>query len=319
MDELVIEEKKYLSSKKAAKLTGYAKDYVGQLCREGKVEARLVGRNWYVLETSIMDHRFGAVSETKEESSSTSGIPTAEPVKIPENGLEYKWNPPIYTTESYSSLPTEVRPSLQEQVSTPLLTPEIEENKPYILNDMQSAWQEWFEKQKEAEKLLPDASEMMLPEADEELKEVDNYQDIISENVPVVLNSEHNDGDDEYSTEEVSIPIRHVSERSPIEPVEIEKEEYIPISRRREEVVYQTEYSSQAYDNKRQSKAPKQSVQRVKASKGPFLIKVIILSVAAIFAAVTYLAFSSREAAEGGEANIIVNYLTGVSTIDSHK
>lgn len=59
MDEILIEEKKYVSSKRAAKVTGYAKDYVGQLCREGRVPARLVGRSWYVLESAIHDHRFG--------------------------------------------------------------------------------------------------------------------------------------------------------------------------------------------------------------------------------------------------------------------
>ena len=59
MDEILIEEKRYISSKRAAKITGYAKDYIGQLCREGRVPARLVGRSWYVLETAIQDHRFG--------------------------------------------------------------------------------------------------------------------------------------------------------------------------------------------------------------------------------------------------------------------
>src|SRR3989344_3577258 len=59
MDEILIGEKKYVSSKQAAKMTGYAKDYVGQLCREGRVPARLVGRSWYVLESAIQDHRFG--------------------------------------------------------------------------------------------------------------------------------------------------------------------------------------------------------------------------------------------------------------------
>lgn len=58
MDELTIDGKIYLSSKRAAAITGYAKDYVGQLCREGRVEARLVGRSWYVYEPSIMKHRF---------------------------------------------------------------------------------------------------------------------------------------------------------------------------------------------------------------------------------------------------------------------
>ncbi len=66
MEELVIGDTKYISSKRAAEITGYAKDYVGQLCREGRVEARLVGRSWYVREASIRDHRFGPSEEKKE-------------------------------------------------------------------------------------------------------------------------------------------------------------------------------------------------------------------------------------------------------------
>lgn len=92
MDEILIEEKKYISSKRAAKLTGYAKDYIGQLCREGRVPARLVGRSWYVLEAAIQDHRFGDqttsfTSEVQKErddvsmSPLTSGFPRYETVK----------------------------------------------------------------------------------------------------------------------------------------------------------------------------------------------------------------------------------------------
>ena len=65
MDELTIDDKKYVSSKHAAKLSGYAQDYIGQLCREGRIPARLVGRSWYVLESALKDHRFG--KEEKEE------------------------------------------------------------------------------------------------------------------------------------------------------------------------------------------------------------------------------------------------------------
>ncbi len=42
MNELTLDGKTYVSSRRAAEITGYAKDYVGQLCREGHVEARLV-------------------------------------------------------------------------------------------------------------------------------------------------------------------------------------------------------------------------------------------------------------------------------------
>jgi len=53
MEELVLEGKKYVSAKRAAKLTGYTKDYVGQLCRAGKLPAQMVGRNWYIEASSV--------------------------------------------------------------------------------------------------------------------------------------------------------------------------------------------------------------------------------------------------------------------------
>ncbi len=95
MDELVIGEKKYISSKKAAELTGYAKDYIGQLCREGRVEARLVGRSWYVLESSIAEHRFGKQEEVVKE-------PEAEESEVVE---ESGWKSPRYVTETVATLP----------------------------------------------------------------------------------------------------------------------------------------------------------------------------------------------------------------------
>lgn len=94
MDEILIEEKKYVSSKRAAKITGYAKDYIGQLCREGRVPARFVGRSWYVLESAINDHRFGdekspvttsvdAIAMKTDESPKYEAVPAQEPITAP--------------------------------------------------------------------------------------------------------------------------------------------------------------------------------------------------------------------------------------------
>ncbi len=93
MDELTLDGETYVSSKRAAKITGYAKDYIGQLCREGRVKARQVGRNWYVLESSIREHRFGDDLRDKAESKTpkvTSG----------------HWEQPKYSSESVSTLQT---------------------------------------------------------------------------------------------------------------------------------------------------------------------------------------------------------------------
>jgi hypothetical protein len=56
VDELEIKGKKYISSKRAAEITGYAKDYIGQLARAGKVAGTRFGRAWYVDETALLTH-----------------------------------------------------------------------------------------------------------------------------------------------------------------------------------------------------------------------------------------------------------------------
>ena len=50
MDEIEFDDNIYARQKRAAQITGYAKDYVGQLVPRGVGRGALVGRNWYVLE-----------------------------------------------------------------------------------------------------------------------------------------------------------------------------------------------------------------------------------------------------------------------------
>src|SRR3989344_5191813 len=51
------EGRNFISAKDAAKLVGYVPDYVGQLARGGKLEAKMVGRAWFVSRESILKHR----------------------------------------------------------------------------------------------------------------------------------------------------------------------------------------------------------------------------------------------------------------------
>lgn len=53
-DKLVFNNKKFLSSKNAGEFSNYTNDYVARLCRQGKVEGRIVGRTWYVEEQSFL-------------------------------------------------------------------------------------------------------------------------------------------------------------------------------------------------------------------------------------------------------------------------
>lgn len=119
MDEILIGEKKYVSSKQAAKATGYAKDYIGQLCREGRVPARLVGRSWYVLESAIHDHRFGNPENqpVEEQKPASQDHPT--------------WEAPRYEASEVDVLPSVNR---------------LRDAEPQAPEPLQDAWQAWFDR-----------------------------------------------------------------------------------------------------------------------------------------------------------------------------
>lgn len=57
METLVLDGKEFVKASRAAKDLGYTADYVGQLCRSGKVQARLVGRTWYVQKDELAQHK----------------------------------------------------------------------------------------------------------------------------------------------------------------------------------------------------------------------------------------------------------------------
>lgn len=130
MDEIIIGEKKYISSKQAAKMTGYAKDYIGQLCREGRVPARLVGRGWYVLETAIKDHRFGD-QKTEEEVETEPVAPAFPPT----------WEAPRYEASSF-----EVLPSINRLQDAKESVPEEEEAGSEVAQHLQDSWRAWFDR-----------------------------------------------------------------------------------------------------------------------------------------------------------------------------
>ncbi|MDC1205226.1 hypothetical protein N8083_00055 [Candidatus Pacebacteria bacterium] len=55
----------YVKASSIARDLGYTADYVGQLCRSGKVDAQLVGRSWYVSDESIRTHKGSRYRSTK--------------------------------------------------------------------------------------------------------------------------------------------------------------------------------------------------------------------------------------------------------------
>ncbi len=68
-DSLILEGKTYISARRAAKIINYAQDYVGQLCRSGKLDCKMVGRSWFVTEESLLAHRESAIDSTLDKGS----------------------------------------------------------------------------------------------------------------------------------------------------------------------------------------------------------------------------------------------------------
>ena len=58
LDSIVsFDGKDYVSASKAAKLTSYNQDYIGQLARAGKILSRQIGNRWYVERVGLLVHK----------------------------------------------------------------------------------------------------------------------------------------------------------------------------------------------------------------------------------------------------------------------
>lgn len=165
MDELLIEDKKYISLKQAAHATGYAKDYVGQLCREGRVPARLIGRNWYVLETALQDHRFRPTKDQSVKNEEVKGASVVRPV------FTQTWQSP-----RYEAAPVDVLPSVNRlrEVGDAVSQPELESDSgtDEALEPRDNSWKEWFDRFDSVAKIVATpATPATMGELQEEARE----------------------------------------------------------------------------------------------------------------------------------------------------
>jgi len=67
MDTVVFDGVAYVKASTLAKRFRYTTDYIGQLCRSGKVDARLVGRSWYVNEAALIAHKEARYQPTRSD------------------------------------------------------------------------------------------------------------------------------------------------------------------------------------------------------------------------------------------------------------
>lgn len=87
-DEIFLEGKTYLSSKRAARETGYVQDYIGQLARKGLVDAQRVGGLWYVFPASLEAYKRNAEAFTPQPPKQTAPVQNAETI-VSFDGKDY--------------------------------------------------------------------------------------------------------------------------------------------------------------------------------------------------------------------------------------
>lgn len=296
MDELTIGDKIYISSKRAAEITGYAKDYVGQLCREGRVEATLVGRSWYVLETSIRAHRFG--SEDQSQPHPNSNLDAAN-----QKATVSTWDTPKYVPEEIVEVPQIEKKPINLIESAPEPAPEPVQRVEATVEDMQTAWREWFAT-RNREKLI-ESPEVIDARAAEEPAEQPDKQ---GEEPEQSDGSEYEAAADQTET----VQIRRVVEKQPIEvrdPIPSTPEIEEPVMIRKQKSMPYVAPAEPAYRTRSRSKGRKGSYLAVRA---------LLVSLALIAAAVAVIGTGNAEAFLGTEARMYepVKFLGGTRTIE---
>jgi hypothetical protein len=287
MEEITIGDKIYISSKRAAKITGYAKDYVGQLCREGRVEAKLVGRNWYVLESSIREHRFG-----KEE---------VAPVQVVEQ------------TEAPNLIQTWQKPQYESQV--PVMVPELSPRGPVLepvgtkaVADMQSAWREWFQ----------DKNQMTLPSGEDDFKE---------EYLPVVLEEKVDEEVAEDKEEEVVLSRIQEPEVESNDGVENDEEEEVILHRSYDsrEAGEQVPVTEVPVVDLTHRVSPRLENKPAKGNGGAIIVRSLLLVLAFVAAIISAFGtgyaerFLSGTSLNLGAQRQVIEFLGGTSTVEKGK
>lgn len=111
--------REYVSAAKAAGITGYHQDYVGQLAREGIVLSRQIGTRWYVDREALMRHKKQKDALLAAVQVEAVGIRPSKPSALERNDVGYSGGGPYmtYTRDEQDLLPTISSSSIRESVS----------------------------------------------------------------------------------------------------------------------------------------------------------------------------------------------------------
>jgi len=316
MNELTIDGKLYVSSKKASELTGYAKDYVGQLCREGHVEARMVGRSWYVLETSILAHRFGGDPHAESLNTTDSVEAEKEPVSAPNAWGQATYVPDMAPTMPIPTFVQNAQPNRTADTAAPTAE---------TLTDMQAAWKEWFAQKQDTLIETPEIIDEREEEAEREAQvEEDMAESVIESAEPVSIQPIYQPEQeaeqphhDEIEEESEPVPIHHTSETPRYSAAVPEERNYPTVERemvRQEEEEVVLTKKERRYAMVQARKARK--ARRSKVGTGSVILRAMLLATIVLTVAITAIGtgFAERYIHEDKALLPVFNYLGGTST-----
>lgn len=192
--------KDYISANRAAKITGYNQDYIGQLARSNQILSRQVGKRWYVDRESLLKH--------KEEKDALLAAVQVESVGLakPED-LQPVQEPEPTPLEEVAVEQEVTHFSYVKEEEAPLI-PEFETEEPEPMPE--------FPRRKVAE---PVFQEYRAPES--ELARFEAVESI--EEAPIAGDEIAPEAPQEPVIEEVAIPIR-VTDEEAIEEAYIEED-----------------------------------------------------------------------------------------------
>jgi len=110
METVELDGVRYVKASVAAKKFRYTQDYIGQLCRGKKVDARLVGRTWFVNTDSIIEHKNNKYKTKK----TVAPVEAKVAVTVEEDGSASKLVPvePVITNKAVKSLKRSKKPKI---------------------------------------------------------------------------------------------------------------------------------------------------------------------------------------------------------------
>jgi hypothetical protein len=206
--------KDYISANRAAKITGYNQDYIGQLARSNLILSRQVGKRWYVDRESLLKH--------KEEKDALLAAVQVESVGLakPED-LQPASEPETAPVEEAVAEEEVTHFSYVTEEEAPLI-PEFESEEPEPMPE--------FPRRKVAEPVFEEyrIAEKPEPVSFEAIESVSDAPDIVPE--PVVETVPEPQPDPE-PLPEMNIPIRVLPREEEIEEVYIEEDAPRPARR----------------------------------------------------------------------------------------